>query len=147
MSRGPEGLNNVHGQSPGSPLTKLMHTVDSLENFKWNYGRPGLVAHTLSFLLYQIWCNDLANENNLYLFHFHQQLEQVLLMKHYVPNMCVFRFNVPFTLFSVRSRLCLVKAGSSMLTFILLPHWSIMYQTLGMIPHPVTLYWHWVNQS
>ena len=22
-----------------------------------------------------------------------------------------------------------------------------MSQTLGMIPHPVTLYWHWVDQS
>ena len=33
-----------------------------------------------------------------------------------------------------------------MLTFIVLPHWSIMPQTLDMIPHPVTLSWHWVDQ-
>ena len=35
-----------------------------------------------------------------------------------------------------------------MLTFIVLPHWSIMSDaTFDMIPHPVTLSWHWVNQS
>ena len=34
-----------------------------------------------------------------------------------------------------------------MLTFIVLPHWSIMPQTLDMIPHPVTLSRHWVGQS
>ena len=60
---------------------------------------------------------------------------------------CVFRFNVAFNNFSVISRWCLVAIGSSMLTFIVLPHWSIMSQTLGMIPHPVILYWHWVDQS
>ena len=42
---------------------------------------------------------------------------------------------------------CLIATGSSMLTFIVLPHWSIMPQTLDMIPHPVTLSWHWVDQS
>ena len=60
---------------------------------------------------------------------------------------CVFGFNVAFNNFSVISRRCLVVTGSSMLTFIVLPHWSIMSQTLGMIPHPVTLSWHWVDQS
>ena len=34
-----------------------------------------------------------------------------------------------------------------MLTFIVLPHWSIMPQTLDIMPHPVTLSWHWVVQS
>ena len=28
-----------------------------------------------------------------------------------------------------------------------LPHWSIMPQTLDMIPHPITLSWHWIDQS
>ena len=37
---------------------------------------------------------------------------------------------------------------STMLTVIVLPHWSIMPQILDMIPpHPVTLSWHWVDQS
>ena len=56
---------------------------------------------------------------------------------------CVFGFNVAFNNFSVISRRCLVATGSSMLTFIVLPHWSIMSQTLD----PVTLSWHWVDQS
>ena len=60
---------------------------------------------------------------------------------------CEFGFNVAFNNFSVISRRCLVATGSSMLTFIVLPHWSIMSQTLDMIPHPVTLSWHWVDQS
>ena len=60
---------------------------------------------------------------------------------------CVFGFNVAFNNFSVISRRCLVATGSSMLTFIVLPHWSIMSQALDMIPHPVTLSWHWVDQS
>ena len=51
-------------------------------------------------------------------------------------------FYVDFNNFSVISRQYLVAAGSSVLTFIVLPHWNIMSQTLGMIPHPVTLYWH-----
>ena len=60
---------------------------------------------------------------------------------------CVFGFNVAFNNFSVISRRCLVATGSLMLTFIVLPHWSIMSQTLEMIPHPVTLSWHCVDQS
>ena len=60
--------------------------------------------------------------------------------------MCVLGFNVAFNNFSVISRRCLVATGRSMLTFIVLPHWSIMSQTLDMIPHPVTLSWHWVDQ-
>ena len=35
---------------------------------------------------------------------------------------CVFGFNVAFNKFSVISRRCLVATGSSMLTFIVLPH-------------------------
>ena len=57
------------------------------------------------------------------------------------------RFNVAFNNFSVISQRYLVATGSSVLTFIVLPHWSIMPQTLDMIPHPVTLSWHWVNQT
>ena len=41
---------------------------------------------------------------------------------------CVFEFNVAFNNFSVISRQCLVATGSSMLTFIVLPQWSIMSQ-------------------
>ena len=62
-------------------------------------------------------------------------------------KVCEFGFNVAFNNFSVISRRCLVVTGSSMLTFIVLPHWCIMSQTLDMIPHPVTLSWHWVEQS
>ena len=54
-----------------------------------------------------------------------------------VNNVCVFGFNVAFKKFSVISRRCLVATGSSVLIFIVLPHWSIMSQTLDMIPHPV----------
>ena len=39
------------------------------------------------------------------------------------------------------------RVGSSVLTFIVLPHCNIMPQTLDMIPHPVTLSGHWVGQS
>ena len=60
---------------------------------------------------------------------------------------CVFGFNVAFNNFSVISRRCLVATGSSMLIFVVLPHWNIMSQTLDMIPHPVTISWHWVDQS
>ena len=52
---------------------------------------------------------------------------------------CVFGFNVAFNNFSVISRRCLFATGSSVLIFIVLPHWSIMSQTLDMIPHLVTL--------
>ena len=44
-------------------------------------------------------------------------------------RVCVFGFNVAFNNFSVISRRCLVATGSSMLTFIVLPHWSIMSQS------------------
>ena len=60
---------------------------------------------------------------------------------------CLFGFYVAFNNFSVITRRCLVATGSSMLTFIVLPHWSIMPPTLDMIRHPVTLSWHWVDQS
>ena len=51
----------------------------------------------------------------------------------------MFWFNVAFNNFSVISRRCLVVTRSSVLTFIVLLHCSIMPQTLDMIPHPVTL--------
>ena len=60
---------------------------------------------------------------------------------------CLFWFNDAFNTFSDISRLCLVATGSSVLTFTVLPHRSIMPQTLDMIPHSVTLSWHWVHQS
>ena len=56
-------------------------------------------------------------------------------------------FNVAFNNFSVISRWCLVATGRSMHTFIGLPHWSIMPQTLNMIPHPVILSCQWIDQS
>ena len=52
---------------------------------------------------------------------------------------CFFGFNIIFKNFSVIPRRCLVATGSSVLIFIVLPHWSIMLQTLDMIPHPVTV--------
>ena len=42
---------------------------------------------------------------------------------------CLFGFNVAFNNFSVISRRFPVVTGSSVLTFIVLPHWSIMPQT------------------
>ena len=57
---------------------------------------------------------------------------------------CLFGFNVRLNNFSVISRQCLFATGSSMLTCIVLSHWSIMPQTFDMTPHPVTLSWHWV---
>ena len=54
---------------------------------------------------------------------------------------CLFVFNVTFNIF--QSRQCLVETDSSVLTFIALPHWSIVPQTLEMIQHPVTLSWYW----
>ena len=51
----------------------------------------------------------------------------------------LFWLNIAFNNFSVISRRCLVATRSSMLTFIVLPGWAIMPQTLDMIPHPVTL--------
>ena len=87
------------------------------------------------FLLYlNIWfMHDNEFSNILFLTHLYQ--------------CCLFWFNVTFNNFSVISRRCLVVTGSTMLTLIVLAHWSIMPQTLDMIPHPVTLSWHWVDQS
>ena len=60
----------------------------------------------------------------------------------------LFWFNVAFNNFSVISRRYLVAAtGSSMLSFIVLSHWSIIPNTLDMMPHLVTLSWHWVDTS
>ena len=60
---------------------------------------------------------------------------------------CVlFGLYVAFNNLSVISRRCLDVAGSSLLTFRVLPHWNITPQTLDMIFHPVTLYWHWADQ-
>ena len=70
-----------------------------------------------------------------------------LSIKLFACCCCLFGFKVAFNIFSVISRRCLVASGSSMLTFIVLPHGSIMHQTLDMNPHPVTLSWHWVDQS
>ena len=53
---------------------------------------------------------------------------------------------ITFNNISVISQRCLDVAGSSMLTFRVLPHWNIMPPTLDMIFHPVTLYWYWADQ-
>ena len=58
----------------------------------------------------------------------------------------LFGLYVAFNNLSVKSRRCLDVAGSSMLTFRVLPHWNVTPQTLYMISHPVTLYWHWADQ-
>ena len=60
---------------------------------------------------------------------------------------CLFGLNVDFNNFSVIQRRCLVATGSSVLTLIVLRHWSIMPQALDTIPHPVTLSWHCLDQS
>ena len=62
-----------------------------------------------------------------------------------VCYVCVFWFNVVFKIFLVISRRCLNATGSSTLTSIVLLTWSIMPQTHDMIPHPVTLSWHWID--
>ena len=72
------------------------------------------------------------------------------ILKSLVVVVCFCGFNVAFNNYSVISRRCLVPTGSSMLTFIVLPHWSIMLDTkswLDIIPRPLTLSWHWVDQS
>ena len=46
---------------------------------------------------------------------------------------------------SFSCNVCLYVAGSSMLTFRVLPKWNITPQTHDMIFNPVTLYRHWVN--
>ena len=43
-----------------------------------------------------------------------------------MASVCELGFNVTFNNFSVISWRCLVVTGSSMLTFLVLPHWSIM---------------------
>ena len=48
-------------------------------------------------------------------------------------------FDVDFNNLSVISQCGLDVARSLILSFIVLPHWSIMLQTLDMIPHAVTL--------
>ena len=55
-------------------------------------------------------------------------------------------FYVTFNDFSVISWRCLDVAESSMLPFSVLLHWNISPETLDMIFHPVTLYWHWAHQ-
>ena len=45
-----------------------------------------------------------------------------VLIEMNVVCVCVFGFNVAFNNFSVISRRCLVATGSSLLTFIVLPH-------------------------
>ena len=72
------------------------------------------------------------------------------ILKSLLVVVCFFGFNVAFNNYSVISRRCLVPTGSSMLTFIVLLHWSIMPDTkswLDIIPHPLTLSWYWVDQS
>ena len=98
-----------------------------MQSTTWHYNKKKILLD-LSII---------ASPKNLDQFH----------MQSICTCVCVFRFNVTFNNFSVISRRCLVATGSSMLTFIVLPHWSIMSQTLDMIPHPVTLSWNWVDQS
>ena len=53
------------------------------------------------------------------------QLHMVMLYYQVLTKencVCVFGFNVAFNNFSVISQRCLVATGSSMLTFIVLPH-------------------------
>ena len=73
--------------------------------------------------------------------------EIVSLFSEFCCCCCLFGVYVAFNNFSVISRRCLVATGSSVLTFVVLPHCSIMPQTLDMISHPVTLSWHLVDQS
>ena len=60
---------------------------------------------------------------------------------------CFVLFCFVLTSLSTIVQVILVVTGSWMLTFIVLPHWNIMPQTLDMIPHQVILSWHWVDQS
>ena len=64
-----------------------------------------------------------------------------------VVVVCLFGLNVAFNNCSVILRRCLVATGSSLLTFIVLRHWSITPQTLDTIPHTVTLSRHCLDQS
>ena len=73
-----------------------------------------------------------------------------LLLLHSDHFLCFFSVlsgsYVTFNDFSVIWWRCLDVAGSSMLNFRVLPHWNIPPETLDMIFHPVTLYWHWAHQ-
>ena len=76
----------------------------------------------------------------------YDEFNRLLFMLKILCCRCsLFGFNIPFNNFSVISRRCLVATGSSTLTFIVLPHWS-MHQTLDMIQHLITWFWHWVDQ-
>ena len=69
-------------------------------------------------------------------------------MKHYVSVDSFFCFIWALRHFqqsSVIPRWCLNVAGSSMLTFRVLPHRNTMPQTLDKISQSVTLYWHWAD--
>ena len=57
-----------------------------------------------------------------------------------------FGLNVTFNNISVISWWWLDVAGSTMLTFRVLPHWNIMPQPLWHDILPITLYWHWADQ-
>ena len=87
-------------------------------------------------------CNRYTYCNNITLIiHNYQYLCNIILIK--VPNMkdnccCLFVFNVSFNNFSVASQWCLIAA---------LFYSAALLKTLGMISHPVTLSWHWVDQS
>ena len=54
------------------------------------------------------------------------EASETLIIMHLSLCVCVFGFKVAFNNFSVISRRYLVATGSSMLTFTVLPHWSIM---------------------
>ena len=72
----------------------------------------------------------------------YDEFNRLLFMLKILCCCCsLFGFNVTFNNFSFISRRCLVATGSSTLTFIVLPHWS-MHQTLDIIQHLITLSWH-----
>ena len=54
---------------------------------------------------------------------------------------CLFWLSVAFNNFSFIWHHCLVATGNLMLSFLVLPNWSINPQTLDMIPHLVILSW------
>ena len=73
--------------------------------------------------------------------------EYSLLYRYKIQVLFVlFGLYVAFNILAVISRRCLDVAGSSMLTFRVLPYWNTTPQALDMIFHPVTLYRHWANQ-
>ena len=142
--------NTLAGQVQGMCIILHMYIIVWLPS--WTPSWTALDVHATSQIFWKVDLYNLVRIKYLKIktfsdsLNFHVFTKKTHKKKTVTMCVCIFGFNIAFKNFSVISRQCLVVAGSSMLTFIVLPHWRIMSQTLGNILHPVTLYWHWVDQ-